>query len=63
MTPIRYPLDFTPWQPQRVIGFAGTWEPLSSPEARAVLATDVALVKAAINSAMEHALRKGGRNG
>ena len=52
MTPIRYPLDFTPWKLQRFIGFAGDWAPFTPPEARAVLTTDVAIMKAYIASAL-----------
>lgn len=63
MTPTRYPLDFIPWAPGRTIGFAGTWHPISTGEREAVAQSDAAIMKALIDSAMEYALRKGGRNG
>ena len=63
MTPIRYPLDFTPWQPGRIIGFAGSWRPFSQSEYEASTQADAAILKAAIDSATEYALRKGGCNG
>lgn len=55
--------DFTPWQPQRVIGFVGTWSPISEQERKSVTIADRAILEAAVDSAMEHALRKGGRRG
>ena len=46
MTPIRYPLDFTPWAPGRTIGFAGTWHPISAGEREAVAQADAAITTA-----------------
>ncbi|AAQ73386.1 gp39 [Burkholderia phage Bcep1] len=46
MTPIRYPLDFTPWKPGQIVGFAGTWEPISGAEFNACREGDAAITTA-----------------
>lgn len=46
MTPIRYPLDFTPWQPGRIIGFAGSWRPFIQSEYEASAQADAAITTA-----------------
>lgn len=51
-------INLTPWKPNHVIGFAGTWLPIGVAELAAVSDTYMAVLRARTTSAHAHNLKQ-----